>query len=174
MAFAKHCGAHATSAPIAPTPLQRVRGIWRTDPPVIPPKAATAPLDRRAIAAQRIGPSPIAPGWLCVANTGERNDSITPARRARTNSAMPCAELVSAMRRLMPGTARPPRRCILAPKSAANRQLPATTSTRRRARHRRATARPIRRGSATPSGRNTTPASPRGRRAMVGSGSGRR
>lgn len=61
-----------------------------------------------------------------------------------------------------------------APKAAASRQSPATTSTFRRARHSRASRRPNAARPGAPSWRNTTPHKPRGNRATTALGSGNR
>lgn len=161
MAIAEHCCRRVTAknetqfskAPIAAT-AATARGSRRTDAPSTPPSAATRTPARRVSIPHRIGPSAPAPGWLTVGNAGETNTIATPARRARTNPARPCAELVS------PPLPHPSRTCRPAPTGTA--PAPATTSGNRRARHTAATSRnsPARPGA--PSCRNTTPHNPTG------------
>ena len=162
------------SAPIAPIATQTRRGSRRTLLPSTPPRAATGTRDPRAIAAQRAGPRPAAPGWLAEANAGDRNANPAPARAARRNSTTPCAELVTSPPRGIPARRRPPRRCTPAPKAAANRQSPATTSISRRARQIARNRHPNSSRPGAASCRNTTPHSPRGSRATAAQGSGRR
>ncbi len=183
MALLRHCGRPATgaggsrgwtSAPIAPAARHHAGGNRRTDLPSTPPSAPLPPA-RRAANAHRSGRNPGAPGWLAVANTGERNTSGTPARRARSRSPSPWAEAVSG-RSQAAGcpTRRPARRCRPARSAAASRQSPATDKASRRARQSRAIARPSSSRSGTASSRSTTPASPRGSRRIAASGSGTR
>ena len=183
MAFPKHCDVLATSLSrtrhinplIAPAATHGRLDKCRTDRPSIPPSAATSMPASRASRAQRNGPSAAAVGWLSVGNAGERNARAAPARRARTNSAPLCAELVTGPRRGRTTQGqRPARRCTPARRDAASLTSPATTSVRRRARHSRARSRPSATRSAAPSCRSTTPARPLGRRATAGRGSGSR
>ena len=120
-----------------------------------------------ASAAERTTPRGRAPGWLAVAQTGDRNARSAPPRRARRSSAGPCAELVTSARcrsqARRPAGQRPPRKCSPAPTEAARRASPATT---RRCPKRRQSFATVRASAARPgalSCRNTTPVSPRGR-----------
>lgn len=183
MAFPKHCGAnvtgtgghphpHGASAPIAPTACAPARS--RADAPSTPPNAATAspPGARRAIVAHRTGPSPNAPGWLAVANAGDKNANTAPAALARRNVATPCAELVTGPHSpARPRTRRPSRKCTPAPTARANRASPATTNTLRRRRHIAAKSRASPARPGTPSSRSTTPHNPRGNPATAARGS---
>ena len=113
--------------------------------------------------------------WMAQGGEGgERKASEAPARRARTRSASPWAELVMRPRRRWTPGQRPARRCIPAPSVAASLASPATTRARRRARQILARSRPSAARPGSPSWRSTTPASPRGRRATAGRGSGSR
>lgn len=183
MVFPKHCDVSATecspvpsaSAPIAPAALHSVDGRRRTDPPSIPPSAATGMPASRASRDQRSGPSPAASGWLAVGKQGDRNASAAPARRARTRSPPSWAELVTSPHRgrSTPGQW-PARRCTPARSAAASLTSPATTSKSRRARQSRARSTPSCARSAAASCRSTTPAKPFGRCATAGRGSGSR
>lgn len=143
--------------------------------PSMPPNAATGRLAERARCTQRIAPNDGAPGWLGVAKTGERKITSAPARRARCSSIQSCAELVIKRPcvRIAFGQ-RPARRCTPAPRAAASRVSPATTSVRRRWRHMRARSRPSCARCGASSCRRTIPARPRGRRDAAGRGSGSR
>lgn len=129
MAFPKHCDVLATSLSrtrhinplIAPAATHGRLDKCRTDRPSIPPSAATSMPASRASRAQRNGPSAAAVGWLSVGNAGERNARAAPARRARTNSAPLCAELVTGPRRGRTTQGqRPARRCTPARRDAAS------------------------------------------------------
>lgn len=159
-------------------PPRAAGGTRRTVAPETPPSARTGPRASFVSAAQRTGPSGRAPGWLRVANSGDTNAALAPARLARTRSGASWAELVTGC----PGrshprrhgrAALPPRRCSPAPTAAASRGSLATVIRMPRCRHRRAAAAASAARPGTPSWRNTTP-QPRGSRAMAGKGSGSR
>ena len=67
---------------MAATPAAR-RGTAPNREDVMPPKAMQGAGSPRARMAQRRGPSAGAPGWLCVANSGDRNRQSGFNRRAR-------------------------------------------------------------------------------------------
>ena len=165
---------------MAPAAAHKPRGRRRMLLPSMPPSAATGTPAERARRDQRLAPSPTEPGWLAVANAGERNTSAAPARRARLSSVGPCAELVTiaglpcSQRRWPDPGQNPARKCTPACSAAASRASPATTRSSRRARHTRAMSRPSAARFGSPSWRSTTPARPRGRRATAGRGSASR
>lgn len=152
--------------------------------PVMPPRAPTGTGADRTRRDHRTAPNVGSPGWLAVANTGDRNTSAAPLRAARRKSAGLCAELVTKPgwpwppmrgrpRRRTLGH-RPPRRCMPARSAAASLTSPATTRVRRLDRQMRARARPIAARSGWSSCRRTTPARPRGKHAAARQGSGSR
>ena len=116
------------SAAIAPAPAQN-RGRRRAAAPSTPPSAQTAtPPPVRASARPADGPERAPARMTSGRKAGETNASEAPARRARSSSATPCAELVTSPRRAAEGAGqRPPRRCTPAPSARASRTSPATT-----------------------------------------------
>ena len=134
----------------------------------------------RARRVQRTGPRAAASGWLTVGKAGERKASAAPARRARSRSAGPWAELV-----IRPATTtyphgpRPTRpvACAQMHTRAERRRQPGIAGHHQGQTPRPADPRevaPERLASGSPSWRSTTPARPRGRRATAGRGSGSR
>jgi hypothetical protein len=160
-------------APTAWHRADRRRTFAPETPPSAPTRIAHAGRDR-AIAFQRSGPRPGAPGWLLVAKAGERNTRSTLARTARRRSATEWAEPVTRPRhRTEPGQ-RAPLRCTPARSRPARRASPATTIASWRFRQMRSRSRPIASRFGAESCRKTTPARPRGSRATASRGSGSR
>ncbi len=153
------------------------RGSRPAFPGPIPPSAIAGRPARRASAAQRSGPSPLAPGWLRVGKTGETSTASARSRLARASPRRPCTAAVSSSprprraRRKGSSPATPSRsgRCSPAPSRSASR--PSPPMIRPACLARTIPASPSSTPGATP---RASTAPPGGRRAASARGSGSR